>query len=92
MNKCEVLTIMMREDNQTAEDIFALVTMLSEQLSRNAIKFSPGEFSSFLSAGAALYQLGLARYGRYEAMNGLFPPNETWPDGPGTKLPKLRHS
>ena len=92
MNKCEVLTAMMREDNQTAEDIFALVTMLSEQLSRNVVKFSPYEFTCFLSAGAALYQLGLARYGRYEAINGLFPPNETWPDGPGAKIPKLRHS
>lgn len=92
MNKQEILALMMREDGQTAGDVFALVAILSEQLaSTGADPKTDDDARRLISAGAALYHLGMEKYGPIEAMDGLFPRSEAWPNGPASRPGKYRH-
>lgn len=83
MNKYEIMSLMMRGENQRIHaDLYSIAALLAEQLAKVSDKLSAQEIDRFIQIGGAVYHAGVNEFGAAVPVEDLFPAEENWPEGP----------
>ncbi|MES2537330.1 MAG: hypothetical protein V4632_15810 [Pseudomonadota bacterium] len=79
MDKFQVLSLMMRKDNQIIDaDLYSISALMADALADVSGKLNQQEIYRLIDIGAAIYRHGLQEFGAGVPMDDLFPACENW--------------